>query len=393
MHYRTFGSLDYQPSALGFGAMRLPLLPAGPDGKVSAGRIDEPQATAMLHHAIDQGVNYVDTAYVYHEGASEGWLGRALKGGYREKVKVATKLPIWKAKTVDDFDRLLDEQLARLDLPGVDFYLLHSLEASNWPQARDLGVLSWAEKALSEGRIGHLGFSFHDEFDLFAEIIAATDLWSFCQIQWNYMDEEKQAGTRGLELAAGKGLAVIVMEPLRGGQLARTPPPMVQAIWDAAAADGIGAPQRTPVEWALRWIWDRPEVSLLLSGMSTMEQVEQNVSYADRSGVGVLGEDEFAVIARARDAYRELVPIPCTSCNYCMPCPSGVKIPDIFAIYNDAEIYGHRDLARMYYGWLEPGERADQCTECGECEAACPQKIGVIEWLERAQAYFNVGEK
>ena len=392
MKYRTFGSLDYRPSALGFGAMRLPLLAAGADGKVVASRIDEPLATRMLHYAIDHGVNYVDTAYVYHEGASEGWLGRALKGGYREKVKVATKLPQWKATTVADFDRLLDEQLERLDLPSIDFYLLHSLDSGNWPKARDLGVLRWAETALSDGRIGHLGFSFHDEFALFEEIIAASDLWSFCQIQWNYMDEENQAGTRGLEFAAEKGLAVIVMEPLRGGQLARTPPAKIEALWDAAAADGVGAPGVTPVEWALRWVWNRPEVSLLLSGMSTMEQVEQNVRYADRAGAGVLGEDEIAVIARVREAYRGLVPIACTSCNYCLPCPNGVKIPDIFAIYNDAEVYGHRDLAQMYYGWLEDGERADQCTQCGECEAVCPQKIAVIEWLERAQAYFCVGD-
>ena len=382
MQYRTFGKLDFKPSALGFGAMRLPVL-VGADGKPDFKQIDYPAATAMLHRAIDGGVNYVDTAWMYHENTSETWLGEALKGGYREKVKLATKMPVWEVKKPGDFDRILDIQRERLQEDRIDFYLLHSLDAAHWKCVVEQGQLASAEKALADGRIAHFGFSFHGTHEVFEEILAATDLWEFCQIQFNYMDEDYQAGRRGLELAAAGGLGVIVMEPVRGGMLARNLPPRGEALW-------AGAPvKRTPAEWALQWVWSNPEVSFLLSGMSEMRHVEENLAYAERSRPGLLSAGELALVARVRDLYRELSPIPCTACRYCMPCPQGVSIPDILELYNDAHMFGDPARQRLFYTWLDEEERAGNCTACGECEDKCPQGIAVSSWMEKTQAFLT----
>lgn len=385
VHYRTFGKLDFVPSALGFGAMRLPVL-EGADGRPDFARIDYPRATAMLHRAIDGGVNYVDTAYVYHEGASETWLGEALKGGYRRRVKLATKMPVWLVERRDDFDRLLDRQLGRLGEDAVDFYLLHGLDGPGWEGVLAHGQLDAAARALSDGRIAHLGFSFHGTFELLQEVLAATDLWEFCLLQLNYMDEDHQAGRRGLELAADHGLGVAIMEPLRGGMLARNLPPAVEELWAAAPI------ARSPAEWALQWLWSLPEVSFVLSGMTTMQHVEENLTYASRSRVRLLSEEELAIVAHVRDAYRELGPIPCTACRYCLPCPQGVAIPRILELYNDAQMYGEPARQRLFYTWLDESQRADACTSCGECEAACPQGIAVAQWLARAQALLGVAK-
>ncbi len=372
MQYRTFGKLDWRPSALGFGAMRLPVL-----GK-KAGKINQRMAKRMVRYAIDHGVNYVDTAYTYHQGTSEKFLGRALQDGYRERVKLATKLPSWLVKTPEDFDRYLNEQLERLQTSHIDFYLLHSLNEKTWAGLRDLNVFRWAEGAMADGRIGHLGFSFHDKYEVFQEIVDAYDSWTFCQIQYNYMDEEHQAGTSGLQYAADKGLAVVVMEPIRGGQLAQNIPPAIQALWDSAPR------KRTQADWALQWVWHHLQVSLVLSGMSTLKQVKQNVVSADQSGPGTLTEDELALIARVRDRYREKCPIPCTNCQYCLPCPNGVNIPRIFEIYNDAIMYGDDQRAQMLYSWLKEEERGNQCTSCEQCLELCPQQIDIPDWLAQA---------
>jgi predicted aldo/keto reductase-like oxidoreductase len=385
MQYRAFGRLDWKPSALGFGVMRLPLIDGDP------GKIDEGKATRLVRYAIDHGVNYVDTAWPYHREQSERFLGRALKDGYRARVKLATKQPCWLVKERGDFDRHLDEQRKRLETETIDFYLLHALDAARWRQVRDLGVLEWAEKAMADGRIGHLGFSFHDTYDAFQEIVDAYDAWTFCQIQYNFLDEEYQAGTRGLKYAADKGLAVIVMEPLRGGLLAgragqrvgRGLPPTIQALWDSAAV------RRKPAEWAFQWLWNKPEVSLVLSGMSTLEQVKENISSANRSGPGRLSEDELALVANVRDEYRRLTPIPCTECKYCQPCPNGVNIPTVFGFYNEAVMFNQRSYGNFAYThWLPEDQRADKCIACGECEAKCPQHIQIVEWLETAGEYL-----
>jgi predicted aldo/keto reductase-like oxidoreductase len=381
MQYRKFGKLDWEASALGFGAMRLPVID-GVDGN-----IDEPEATRILRRAIDGGVNYVDTAMIYHDDNSERFLGRALKGGYREKAKLATKLFPPYVKGKDDFDRNLDEQLAKLDVDHVDFYLLHGINRRWWPALRDLGVLDWAEGAIADGRIGHLAFSFHDELPVFKEIVDAYDNWAFGQIQYNYMNGAYQAGAEGLRYAASKGLAVVIMEPLLGGRLAESPP-AVQAIWDAAPT------RRTPAEWGLRWLWDQPEVSVVLSGMSTMEQVEENLASAAASGVGTLTDAELETIERARQTYETLCPIRCTACGYCMPCPNGVDIPYNFRLYNYGVMYENLRAARGWYRFMfdeslamfegdfhRAKGRAALCTQCRVCEEKCPQEIPIGDWM------------
>jgi predicted aldo/keto reductase-like oxidoreductase len=372
MQYRTFGNLDWQSSALGFGAMRLPTIDGDP------AQIDEAEATRMVHYAIDHGVNYVDSAYGYHRGNSEAFLGRALKGGYRERVRVATKMPCWLIKEPADFDKYLDEQLARLDDDRIDFYLLHALGKEHWPTVRDKKVFDWAERTMADGRIGHLGFSFHDTFELFQEIIDYYDGWTLAQIQYNYMDEDYQAGTQGLRYAADKGLAVVVMEPIRGGMLSRTPPRPILDLWEEAEVE------RSPAEWALRWVWNHPEVSVVLSGMSTMEHVVENVQTVETALPGALTRKELELIARARDLYRELAPIPCTKCEYCLPCPSGVNIPRVLELFNEAIMYNDLRPSRMRYGWLKDEEKASSCIACGDCEELCPQSIEIIEWLAKS---------
>ena len=410
MEQRTFGKIDFRPSVLGFGAMRLPQIADGAEPVDPAyGRIDVPTANAMLRRAVEAGVNYIDTAYPYHDGASERWLGQALRvvadelfgsgadglARLRTRLKVATKLPMFRVQSRDDCERYFSEQLERLQLPSVDFYLLHGLRAGSLAKLHEYDVLGWAEEALATGRIGHLGFSFHDQYPVFEELVDATDLWEFCQIQYNFMDEEFQAGTRGLRYAADKGLGVIVMEPLRGGRLTRTPPPAVAALWDAADARraAAGQPARTTAEWALQWVWHHPEVSFLLSGMSTPEQLEENLACAERAAVGALSAEELETCRAVREAYLASSPIDCTNCRYCMPCPSGVAIPEILNLYNDAIIYDTgRAAARFSYGWLPQPSHAESCTKCGACEKICPQQIAIPDWLEKISEYVAPGD-
>lgn len=375
MQYRRLGKLDWEVSVLGFGAMRLPLA-----GKQAA-EVDEPESIRMMRYAINHGVNYIDTAYPYHEGRGEGIVGKALKDGYREKVKVTTKLPVWLVKDAGDFDRYLNEQLERLQMKKIDFYLLHGLNSKTWAKVRDLGVIRWAERAMADGRFDHLGFSFHDNFETFRQIVDDYDNWTSAQVQYNYRDADYQAGRRGVEYAAGKGLAVVVMEPIRGGQLAKPRGPVAE-VWESAAR------KRSPAAWALLWAWNQPEVSLVLSGMSTMEQVVENVTLADSARPGILGPEELVVVDRAREAYKGLAPIPCTNCKYCMPCSSGVEIPGIFEMYDDAMIYEDPRKARWLYRQLKEEQRADRCTKCAECTDACPQEIDIPGWLEKVHTFL-----
>lgn len=378
MHYRQFGELDWEVSALGFGCMRFPT-------KGGNESIDEPLATKMLHYAIDHGVNYVDTAYPYHGGNSESFLGRALQDGYRQKIRLATKLPSWKIEAFDDFDRYFDEQLERLRTDHIDFYLLHALREEWWHKLRDLDVLDWAEGAIADGRIGYLGFSFHDDYEVFRKIVDAYD-WTFCQIQYNYMDVQNQAGTKGLKYAASKGIAVVIMEPLLGGKLVDPPEP-IQAIWNVAPR------KRTPADWALQWLWNQPEVSVVLSGMSTMKQVEENVASADVWGVATLTQGDLALIDRVREKYEELCPIPCTKCGYCMPCPNDIEIPRNFEIYNQGLMYDKPEQARhAYNNSVDEGRRASACIQCRECEEQCPQSILISEWMPYVHEVLGEGK-
>ena len=375
MNYRKFGKLDWKASALGFGTMRLPVKSS------DWSDVDEPEVIRMLRYAIDHGVNYIDSAWGYHRGNSEIAIGKALKDGYREKVKIATKLPVPDVNTYEDFDRFLNESLGRLKTDNIDFYLLHHLNKTRWPKMRDLGILKWADGALADGRISYFGFSFHDNFDVFQEIINAYDNWTVAQIQYNYMDEQIQAGTRGLEFAYKKGLAVVVMEPIRGGRLAM-PPEKVAGMWANAPV------QRTAPEWALRWVWNHPEVTVTLSGMSNMQQVIENVAYAENSQPHNLTKDDLALIGLVKDAYLSQG-ISCTGCRYCMPCPNGVDIPAVFSLYNDATIYGDATRPRRDYSRFNPEARADNCIKCEQCVEKCPQKLAIPELLEKAHAFLT----
>lgn len=379
MQYRKFGPLDWKVSALGFGCMRFPT-------QNGQEQIDEEEATRMLHYAIDHGVNYVDTAYPYHGGKSEPFVGRVLQDGYREKVRLATKLPSWKIEKSEDFDLYLNEQLERLRTDHIDFYLLHALREKWWHKLCDLDVLEWAEGAIADGRIGHLGFSFHDEYEVFQEIVDAYD-WTFCQIQYNYMDIETQAGLKGLKYAASKGIAVVIMEPLLGGKLVDPPEP-IKALWNATPQ------QRSPADWALQWLWNQPEVSVVLSGMSAMEHVKENIASADASAIDKLTNEDLAIIDRVRDKYEELCPIPCTKCGYCMPCPNEVDIPRNFEVYNQGVMYDKPEQARhTYNNFVDEEKRASACIQCRECEEQCPQNITISKWMPLVHEVLGEGRE
>jgi len=374
MRYRKFGRIGWEVSALGFGCMRFPTL----DGERVSKKIDEKESTRMIRHAIDNGVNYLDTAYGYHGGRSEVLLSKVLRDGYRDKVRVATKSPIWLIEKGTDFDIYLDKQLRRMRTDHVDFYLFHGLNRKSWTNTvLKRGLIRRAEKALREGKIGHIGFSFHDDFKAFKEIVDGYDGWSFCQIQYNYMDTENQAGTKGLKYAASRGLGVIVMEPLLGGRLSNPPPDVKRAIREFDK-------KQSPSDIALQWIWDQPEVSLVLSGMSTMRQVRGNLRSANASGVGSLDRATRDLVSRIKKKYKEMSPIPCTKCGYCMPCPNGVDIPRNFEEYNDGYIHGDVKGARaMYQEYMSKKVRANACVQCGECEEKCPQKIKISQMMPK----------
>jgi predicted aldo/keto reductase-like oxidoreductase len=379
MQYRKFGKLDWKSSALGFGCMRFPTI--GDDRS----NVDEPEAIRMLHYAIDHGVNYLDSGYPYHGGNSEVVVGKALKGGYRDKVMLATKSPVRMVEQEEDFYRFLNEQLERLQTDHIDVYLFHGLRAPRLEVMEKFDLLAKADRALADGRIRYLGFSFHDTFETFKTIIDSYDNWTMCQFQYNYMNEEYQAGTKGLLYAASKGLATVIMEPLLGGKLAN-PPQAVQELWDSAPR------KRTPVEWALQWLWNKPEVSVALSGMSTMQQVMENVASASVSGVDLMSDEELALIAQVRDKYNELCPIPCTQCAYCMPCPNGVNIPGNFSTFNNGAMYGSWDDARRRYARMEEESRASACIQCRECEDLCPQDIPISEWMTVVDQVLGQGQ-
>ena len=379
MLYRKMLKAAPELSILGFGCMRLPVK--------EDGKIDEDHATKMLRYAIDHGVNYVDTAYPYHNGESEPFVSRALSGGYREKVYLATKLPSWLITSRGDMDKYLNEQLVRLNTDHIDFYLVHGLNTGFWENLTGLGITDFLSDAIADGRIRHAGFSFHDSVTLFKKIVDAYD-WTFAQIQYNFMDQHYQAGTEGLRYAAKKGLGVVVMEPIRGGLLGRDIAG-VREIWGEAKTP------RSPAEWALRWVWNHPEVTVVLSGMLAMEQVEQNVALADMGHVGSLTKAELSLYAKVRKELETRVMIPCTNCGYCMPCPNGVNIPICFEEFNKGNIYEAKEQAMQHYMMLCGGFFDNQphfatlCKECGECEEKCPQGLPIQKHLKKVAEYFG----
>ena len=367
MKYRKFGSTGLEVSALGFGCMRLPIH----EDKT----IDEEKAIAMIRHAIDSGVNYVDTAYPYHQGTSELVVGKALKDGYREKTYLADKLPVWLIEKEEDFDKYLGEQLEKLGTDHIDFYLLHALSRERFEErVKKFNLTKKMEEAKAAGKIRYLGFSFHDSLDVFKEIVDYYH-WDFCQIQYNYINTNYQAGTEGLKYAASKGLGVVVMEPLLGGKLANLAEHVAEVVPD----------KKSQVEYALDFLWDQPEVSLLLSGMTEPEQVEQNLEYASRSEIGMVTEEDRQVYAKAKEIFDKMALVNCTKCAYCMPCPFGLNIPELFAAYNMTASDGMAK-AKEAYGALET--KADACRACHHCEQECPQHIKISEIMPKVAAAF-----
>ncbi|QYZ78925.1 aldo/keto reductase [Methanofollis formosanus] len=372
MQYRTVPKNGDRLSALGFGAMRLP---------TRMGRIDEARAIKQIRSAIESGVNYLDTAYPYHGGESERVLGKALEDGYRERVKIADKLSPWLVDSREEMERILEIQLNRLRTDHIDYYLLHMLDARSWKKLVDLDVFAFLEAARDAGTITNIGFSFHGDRKTFREIIDAYD-WTFCQIQYNFLDEEVQAGREGLAYAASKQIAVMVMEPLRGGMLAGDLPDEAQAAYDRSGLS------RTPAEWALRWIWDHPDVTTVLSGMNDERHIRENLLTCEDALPGSMTDAERAVVDEVKAVYKRLIRVDCTGCAYCMPCPFGVNIPQCFHFYNQYHMTGNRLMTRGFYigqviGFDDNPANASRCRSCGKCLGACPQGIDIPRELKK----------
>ena len=371
MHYRMdrYGN---RLSVLGFGCLRFPQ---------KLGRIDLEETEREIRLAVDSGINYFDTAYIY--GGSEAALGEILeKNGLRDQIKIATKLPHYLIRNRVGIEKLFTEELKRLRTDHVDYYLMHMLnDVETWERLKALGIEDWIAEKKKGGAIGQIGFSYHGNTEMFCKIVDAYD-WDFCQIQYNYLDEHTQAGRTGLRYAHSKGLPVIIMEPLRGGKLVQRLPEKAKQAFAAYPE------QRSPAEWGLRWLWDQPEVTVVLSGMNSEAMVLENVRAANAAQAGVLSAREREVYAAAVEAIREQTAVGCTGCGYCQPCPKGVDIPGIFAIYN--RWYGEdKSGARKEYLKCTTLRRnattASNCIGCGKCERHCPQGIEIRKELQSAQ--------
>jgi len=362
-------------SIIGYGCMRF---------SRKAVAVDLEKTEREIMTAIDGGINYFDTAYIYP--GSEDALGRILeKNGARDKVRIATKLPHYLLKNASDMDKYFNEELKRLRTNHVDFYLMHMLtDVPTWQRLTDMGICEWLEAKKASGAIGQIGFSYHGNSDMFMKLLDVYD-WDFCQIQYNYFDENSQAGRTGLERAYSKGIPVIIMEPLRGGKLAKLPP----------SADSIlkkELPGTSPAALSFKWLWNQPGVTCVLSGMNSVETVGENIRTANESFAGCLGEKELALISRIKDELNKNMVVPCTGCRYCMPCPRGVDIPGIFSAVNrvpiDGKFHGLKDYF-MCTAIRKNSSAASMCVKCGKCEAHCPQKIDIRNQLQKAAAEFE----
>ena len=351
--------------------MRLPLTDEDPI------HIDEAESIKMIRYAIDHGVNYLYIGYPYDIKQYEPLnriISQALKDSYRLKIKVAASLPSFLINSSLDFDRHLNEQLRWLQTDRIDFYLLGGLNRETWPRLQELDILRWAEQAMADKRIDKLGFSFHDDYQTLRSILSAYDNWTLCQFQYSYMDIDHHPGVGGLKYAADKGLAIVITEPLRGGRLTKEPPESVAKVWSSASQ------KRTLSEWGLRWVWNHPEISTVVSDMSTIEQVVANVALVDSAEPDSLTVPEQVLISQVREAYRKLRPIPCTACRGCMPCPQGIDVPRIFELYNDAIMYGDTETSRSIY--RSEQHCTDSCNECGSCANTCGRRIAILDWLK-----------
>lgn len=363
MQYRVNIKNNEKLSILGFGCMRFSK--------------SESEVEKQIIHAIENGVNYFDTAYIYPN--SEVILGRVLAKGYRKHVNIATKLPPYLVKKYEDFDKLFYKELERLQTDYIDYYLMHMLtDLNTWDRLKDLGVVKWIEEKKTSGEIRNIGFSYHGGKTEFIKLVDAYD-WEFCMIQYNYLDENNQAGKSGLKYAASKGLPVMIMEPLRGGKLVNKLPKEVYKQFDAAQT------KRSPAEWALKWIWDQPEVTLVLSGMNTMEMLEENMRVASETEINTFTDEEKTMFDKVKKTLQEKIKVPCTGCNYCMPCPVGVDIPTCLSCYNDIEIEGRMGAFSKYLmqtSLKSKPHNASLCVMCGKCEEHCPQDIKIMKELK-----------
>lgn len=373
MQYRKLGRSKDEISALGFGCMRFPLN--------EAGKIDRKRTRQMLRSAIDQGLNYIDTAWPYHGEESEEAVGEILKDGYREKVYLATKMPSWLIQSQEDMEKYLKLQLERLQTDHIDYYLVHNLNQTYWSNLKGLDVGKFLDEQLKKGTIRYAGFSFHDALPLFKEIVDAYD-WTFCQIQYNFLNETYQAGREGLHYAYQKGLGVIVMEPLMGGKLTQKIPQDIEALWAQAEI------QRSPAAWGLKWLWDQEEVGIILSGMSDETQVNENIKLAKESVPGHLKDSERALIRQVAQKYFEKIQYGCTECGYCMPCPQNVAIPSMIALYNDIFLYEEKNQNR-YDTFSNQGKGAKACVACRQCEGKCPQHLPIVAALKKTVLAFE----
>ena len=370
MKYREFGNTGVKVPALGMGCMRLPVI----NGDMN--NIDEDAAIKLIRQAIDGGVTYVDTAWGYHGGNSEPLVAKALADGYREKVQLATKLPVWLVEQPSDLDKYLDLQLEKLQTDHIEFDLMHALNAKTWKNIKENGVFDFIPKIKKDGRAKLVGFSFHDKYEVFEDIVTSYD-WDFCQIQYNLLDEDYQAGLKGLKLAAGRGLGIIIMEPLRGGGLTANIPENIQQAWDSIL------PKRTPADWSLSWLWNQKEVGVILSGMTEPWHVSENIEIASRSGVNTLNTQQNDQLMKVRDLYHERIIVNCTQCAYCMPCPHGVNIPGCFQFLNQGSMLNNWDEGKRLYNILvKDVQKASNCIACGECLEKCPQQIPIPEMME-----------
>lgn len=375
MQYRMMPGGQDKLSILGFGLMRLPV---DKDNKIV-----ETAAMDMLQTAYQHGVNYFDSAWPYHSEASEPLLGKFLKTIEREKVFIATKLPTWLIKTREDMDIYLNQQLEKLGTTYIDYYLMHSLNGKRWKELKKIGAIDFLESAKAAGKIRHIGFSFHDKYPGFKSIIDSYK-WEFCQIQHNYFDTHREAGTHGLLYAAGKGIGLIIMEPLLGGKLAGNIPPEVEKVWSKSKL------KQTPAERAFRYLWNYPQVQVVLSGMSLPEQVKENLLIADTAVADSISDYELKLYKQARRVYLKKMVVHCTGCGYCLPCPSKVAIPWTLGIYNDAHIFGNKKRHQGEYNFfIPPDNKADKCTQCGACVSKCPQKIDIPAELEKVAEFFR----
>jgi len=379
MKYRKFGETDIDISLLGFGAMRMPII----DGDMA--KIDEPEAIRMIRYAIDNGVNYVDNGYFYHRDHGETLVGKALEDGYREKVFLATKLPLLAINKPEDMMPIFERQLSKLRTDYIDFYLLHDINDSSWDKVKSMNMWDFLIKLRDAGKIGHIGFSYHGSSpELFKEIIDEYP-WEYCQLQINFMDKNLQAGVEGFEYAVSKNVPVIVMEPLMGGKLTDIIHPKIQKYWDSIGTD------RTPAEWAFRWVANLPGVMTILSGMTAMEQLEENLRVLSLSDVdtGMLTDAELGIFEEVAEEYRNLILYKCTACNYCMPCPAGLNIPGLIGYRNTAEQYGIVDKLKRWEYTFRIKVNASECTACGTCEPKCPQHLEIMNIMKETAEIFG----